>query len=142
MPRLRWLSFHLALLACALLGAALVVAPALLVLLEMLPAAGVAKGHRLLALQVGAWLAALMIVRFYSRRTGCWPLARWQAPLPPALATPLWAGHAALLLAAWELLALKRGEGSGLFFLAALAALAISYLPALARFAEDKSGAG
>lgn len=136
MPRLRWLSFHVALLACALLGAALVVAPALLAVLAMLPAADLERGQRLLVLQVGTWLTALLIVRFYSRRTGCWSLVRWQAPLPPALAMPLATGHAALLFALWQLRALQRGEGGGLLFLAALAVIAISYLPALARFAE------
>lgn len=80
MPRLRWLSFQVALLACALLGAALVVAPALLAVLAMLPAADFERVQRLLVLQ--------------------------------------------------------RGEGGGLLFLAALAVIAISYLPALARFAE------
>lgn len=141
MPRLRWLSFHLALLACALLAAALVVAPALLVLMRALPAGGVAQEDRLLVLQVGTWLAALMVVRFYSRRTGRWALARWQAPLPPALATSLGTGHAALAFALWQLLALRQGEGSGLLFLLALAMVAISFLPALARFAEGRSGA-
>lgn len=137
MPPLRWLSFHVALLACALAGAALVVAPALLAVLAMVPDADLDRAQRLLVLQVGTWLSALVIARFYSRHTGCWPLARWRAPLPPALATALGTGHAALLLALWQLLALRRGEGGGLFFLAALAVMAISYLPALARFAEE-----
>lgn len=136
MPRLRWLSFHLALLACALLGAALVVAPALLVLMEALPAGAVARGDRLLVLQVGTWLVALMVARFYSRRTGSWALARWQAPLPSATAAALATGHAALLYALGQLLALKSGAGSGLLFLLALAVIAISYLPVLSRLAE------
>lgn len=138
MPRLRWLSFHLALLACALLGAALVVAPLLLVLLKAWPAVGMAPGDRLLVLQVGTWLAALAIARFYSRRTGAWALARWQAPLPPAQAAALLAGHVALALAVWELAALKRGAGSGFVLLLAFAAMALCYLPLLSRMAEDR----
>lgn len=138
MPRLRWLSFHLALLACALIGAALVVAPALLAALSWWPGE-LAPGTRLLVLQVGTWLAALMVARFYSRRTGCAGLSRWQAPLPPAQAASLLAGHAALALAAWELLALKRGAGSGLVLLLALAAVALCYLPLLSRLAEDEA---
>lgn len=139
MPPLRWLSFHLALLACALLGAALVVAPALLALLSAWPGEAVAPGTRLLVLQVGTWLAALGIARFYSRRTGTWTLARWQTPLPPAQAVPLVAGHAALALVVWEMLALKRGAGSGFLLLLSLAALALCYLPLLSRLAEDRS---
>jgi hypothetical protein len=142
MPFLRWFSFHLALLACALLGAALVVAPALLVLLAALPDGSVARADRLLVLQVGSWLVALLVARFYSRRTGSWPLARWRAPLPAAPAASLATGHAALLFALWQWYALKRGEGSGLLFLLALAVIAIGYLPALSRLAEGRPAEG
>lgn len=136
MPVLRWLSFHLALLTSALLGAALVVAPALLLLLNLLPAPDPAT--RLLVLQVGTWLSALMLTRFYSRTTGCWALNRWQAPLPPTLAGPLLAGHAALaftLLQGWRL---QGGAGSGLLLLLGLAALALCYFPVLSRLAEGE----